>query len=90
LLRHLKPDFKTIADFRRDNRDAFRQCSASSYTSRVGPAHCAAGEGNAAGQLLDSPLLSPLRRLLVALVCPAPRGQTHVLAIPLCVGGTRR
>jgi hypothetical protein len=23
LLRHLKPDFKTIADFRRDNRDAF-------------------------------------------------------------------
>ena len=25
LLRHLKPDFKTIADFRRDNRKAFRQ-----------------------------------------------------------------
>jgi transposase len=25
LLRHLKPDFKTIADFRRDNRGAFRQ-----------------------------------------------------------------
>jgi len=25
LLRHLKPDFKTIADFRRDNRNAFRQ-----------------------------------------------------------------
>src|SRR6478752_6131056 len=25
LLRHLKPDFKTIADFRRDNRFAFRQ-----------------------------------------------------------------
>src|SRR3974390_3522178 len=25
LLRHLKPDFKTIADFRRDNRSAFRQ-----------------------------------------------------------------
>jgi transposase len=25
LLRHLKPDFKTIADFRRDNRRAFRQ-----------------------------------------------------------------
>jgi transposase len=25
LLRHLKPDFKTIADFRRDNRAAFRQ-----------------------------------------------------------------
>ncbi len=25
LLRHLKPDFKTIADFRRDNRHAFRQ-----------------------------------------------------------------
>src|SRR5260221_7481709 len=24
LLRHLKPDFKTIADFRRDNRNAFR------------------------------------------------------------------
>ena len=24
LLRHLKPDFKTIADFRRDNRDVFR------------------------------------------------------------------
>src|SRR5215218_8164238 len=24
LLRHLKPDFKTIADFRRDNRKAFR------------------------------------------------------------------
>ena len=24
LLRHLQPDFKTIADFRRDNRDAFR------------------------------------------------------------------
>ena len=24
LLRHLKPDFKTIADFRRDNRQAFR------------------------------------------------------------------
>src|ERR671916_26521 len=24
LLRHLKPDFKTIADFRRDNREAFR------------------------------------------------------------------
>src|SRR6201987_3984337 len=24
LLRHLKPDFKTIADFRRDNRRAFR------------------------------------------------------------------
>src|ERR1700757_3341410 len=24
LLRHLKPDFKTIADFRRANRDAFR------------------------------------------------------------------
>ena len=24
LLRHQKPDFKTIADFRRDNRDAFR------------------------------------------------------------------
>src|SRR6202162_2174750 len=24
LLRHLKPDFKTIADFRRDNRAAFR------------------------------------------------------------------
>jgi transposase len=23
-LRHLKPDFKTIADFRRDNRKAFR------------------------------------------------------------------
>ena len=25
LLRHLRPDFKTIADFRRDNRSAFRQ-----------------------------------------------------------------
>src|SRR3982750_771476 len=25
LLRHLQPDFKTIADFRRDNRHAFRQ-----------------------------------------------------------------
>lgn len=25
LLRHLKPDFKTIADFRRDNRPAFKQ-----------------------------------------------------------------
>ena len=25
LLRHLKPDFKTIADFRRDDRNAFRQ-----------------------------------------------------------------
>src|SRR5438045_5443289 len=25
LLRHLKPDFKTIADFRRDSRNAFRQ-----------------------------------------------------------------
>jgi transposase len=25
LLRHLKPDFKTIADFRRDNRNTFRQ-----------------------------------------------------------------
>jgi transposase len=25
LLRHLRPDFKTIADFRRDNRNAFRQ-----------------------------------------------------------------
>src|SRR5258705_6445508 len=25
LLRHLKPDFKTIADFRRDNRSTFRQ-----------------------------------------------------------------
>src|SRR3954452_8872575 len=25
LLRHLKPDFKTIADFRHDNRHAFRQ-----------------------------------------------------------------
>src|SRR6201998_4163704 len=25
LLRHLKPDFKTIADFRRDNRNAFRK-----------------------------------------------------------------
>ena len=25
LLRHLKPEFKTIADFRRDNRAAFRQ-----------------------------------------------------------------
>ena len=25
LLRHLRPDFKTIADFRRDNRAAFRQ-----------------------------------------------------------------
>ena len=25
LLRHLQPDFKTIADFRRDNRTAFRQ-----------------------------------------------------------------
>src|SRR3981189_1057162 len=25
LLRHLRPDFKTIADFRRDNRTAFRQ-----------------------------------------------------------------
>jgi hypothetical protein len=24
LLRHLKPDFKTLADFRRDNRKAFR------------------------------------------------------------------
>src|SRR6202140_5289650 len=24
LLRHLRPDFKTIADFRRDNRSAFR------------------------------------------------------------------
>ena len=24
LLRHLKPDFKTISDFRRDNRNAFR------------------------------------------------------------------
>jgi transposase len=24
LLRHLKPDFKTIANFRRDNRSAFR------------------------------------------------------------------
>ena len=25
LLRYLKPDFETIADFRRDNRNAFRQ-----------------------------------------------------------------
>jgi transposase len=25
LLRHLKPDFKTIADFRRENRNALRQ-----------------------------------------------------------------
>ena len=25
LLRQLRPDFKTIADFRRDNRSAFRQ-----------------------------------------------------------------
>src|SRR6516165_2584866 len=40
LLRHLKPDFKTIADFRRDNRNAFRQvfrqfCAALSPTGRV-------------------------------------------------------
>ena len=27
LLRHLKPDFKTIADFRRDNRNASAKCS---------------------------------------------------------------
>src|SRR5271170_7334609 len=32
LLRHLKPDFKTIADFRRDNRKA-AQCSVSSCCS---------------------------------------------------------
>ena len=25
LLRRLRPDFKTIADFRRENREAFRQ-----------------------------------------------------------------
>ena len=27
LLRHLRPDFKTIADFRRDNRTAFPRYS---------------------------------------------------------------
>jgi transposase len=42
LLRHLKPDFKTIADFRRDNRDAFRHlsvslcCSVANWTCLAG------------------------------------------------------
>src|SRR6266481_4122162 len=41
LLRHLKPDFKTIADFRRDNRNAFRQvfslcCSVANWTCLAG------------------------------------------------------
>jgi hypothetical protein len=51
LLRHLKPDFKTIADFRRDNPNAFRQvfrefgaladdrCELSGGGARGGP-HC--------------------------------------------------
>ena len=34
LLRHLKPDFKTIADFRRDNRNAFLPPPASFMPSR--------------------------------------------------------
>ena len=42
LLRHLKPDFKTIADFRRENRNAFRQFSVSLCCSVVYSA-CLAG-----------------------------------------------
>src|SRR6478672_6073052 len=42
LLLHLKPDFKTIADFRRDNRNAFRHvfrrlcCSVANWTCLAG------------------------------------------------------
>ena len=40
LLRHLKPDFQTIADFRRDNRNAFRSenlcCSVANWTCLAG------------------------------------------------------
>ena len=40
LLRHLKPDFKTIADFRRDNRNAFRHVfrENGSPSAALGPA----------------------------------------------------
>ena len=41
LLRTLKPDFKTIADFRRDNARRFAPCSASSY--------CCAGASTCTG-----------------------------------------
>ena len=36
LLRHLKPDFKTIADFRRDNRNASTLRSAVDGPARAG------------------------------------------------------
>ena len=42
LLRGLKPDFKTIADFRRDNR-AFKSVSASSYCCAGGSTFTAVG-----------------------------------------------
>ena len=42
LLRHLRPDFKTIADFRRANCHAFRQVFVSSYCC-AGNWTCSAG-----------------------------------------------
>jgi hypothetical protein len=61
LLRHLKPDFKTIADFRRDNRNSFRQvfrefCAALSPTGPVWPRVAGGGwHADQGGQQQGSP-----------------------------------
>jgi transposase len=66
LLRHLKPDFKTIADFRRDNRNAFRPifrqfcCSAVSWTFSAGS--CWRWMARGSRRSITRTAISPARR----------------------------
>ena len=66
LLRGLKPDFKTIADFRRDNRDAFKSVSASSCCCAGGStstvASCWRSTEPASRQSTTKTATSPARR----------------------------
>ena len=66
LLRTLKPDFKTIADFRRDNRAAFRSCFASSCC-------CAGGSTSTAASCWRSTEPASRRSTTRIATSPGPR-----------------
>ena len=74
LVRGLKPDFKTIADFRRDNRLAFQRRSASSCSCAGGPPlrpRVAGGRRNPhQGGQQQEPQLHPLLRCARSSVQP--------------------
>jgi hypothetical protein len=73
LLRHLKPDFKTIADFRRDNRNAFRHVfrENGSPSAALGPAvRGTGGSRRGIGLRLECTEARPGLRVLQGSRCP--------------------